>query len=224
MGCSGSKKQPETCNHELQADFKVTVERDSVEVPIGLLVTAEYENQTYRVHGVREEGVIPAWNQKNAGTPDLLVQEGDIIVIVNGVVGNLDAMEKELKAKKITFAIKRGSETAPALADPASLEVKQEQRSKSKSTLIVEEPVDAPEPEPVPSTSNDVGSSETVEGATEAKKEAPAPDEAENTPPQVTPPPVSTITTTEDQEYTPPDMAAGDGAAATNSCCRFNAW
>jgi len=118
MGCGGSKQQAAAAAPAKvpEGDFKVTLERTAEET-LGLSIV-QMTDKTYRVNGVKEEGLVPDWNKKNENTPDVLVKENDLIVAVNDVFGDLEAMQKQLTSQKVTMAIKRPEVAAPATEAP----------------------------------------------------------------------------------------------------------
>eukprot|EP00927_Polykrikos_kofoidii_P057082 TRINITY_DN5118_c0_g1_i1.p1 TRINITY_DN5118_c0_g1~~TRINITY_DN5118_c0_g1_i1.p1 ORF type:complete len:427 (-),score=90.71 TRINITY_DN5118_c0_g1_i1:67-1347(-) len=93
-----------------EADFAVSLTRRAGEdLPLGISVAFE-EDRFVRVRDVKDNGLVPAWNQENEAKPELQLHEGDTIVSVNGVSIGADLIQRELKSDNLVLAVKRGSD------------------------------------------------------------------------------------------------------------------
>jgi hypothetical protein len=121
MGCSGSKTgkantapadataaaQAESPAQIPEGDFKIHLVNASGSQPLGAVVKFP-ANMYILVESVKQEGLIPEWNKGCENTPEMQVNAGDFIVVINGVFGNSDLMLPELFSKAITLTVKRG--------------------------------------------------------------------------------------------------------------------
>jgi len=127
MGCGGSKTAAKAgaapaaapAATETEGDFKITIENPTGDAGLGLVIQA-VEKKYLLVEAIKEEGLIPSWNKANENTPDVQVNAGDFIVVINGKFGDSDAMLAECKATSITLAVKRAPSAAPAAGAPAA--------------------------------------------------------------------------------------------------------
>lgn len=126
MGCSGSTAaQPKPVAAAPEGDYKVTIERAD-DAKMGLSIVTMTDN-TIKINALKEEGVVPDWNKKNEeASPELMVKEGDLILAVNGVFVDVEAMKKEMQGT-FTMTLKRApavtpepEEAAPAPAETAA--------------------------------------------------------------------------------------------------------
>jgi hypothetical protein len=102
-----------------EGDFKVTLQKITGTEGLGCLVT--YPEKKYlQVDGVKDEGLVATHNRSNENTPEVLINKGDAIIVINGVYGNSDLMLAELKSDTITLLVKRGKPAAAAVEAPAA--------------------------------------------------------------------------------------------------------
>lgn len=129
MGCGGSKTSkadassppPAATTEAPEGDFKVTFENPTGSVSMGIV--AKFPEKKYiLVESMKDEGLIPAWNKANENTPEVQVNAGDLLLVVNGIFGNSDAMLEECKAKSIVVLVKRAASAvvAPAAEAPVT--------------------------------------------------------------------------------------------------------
>lgn len=130
MGCSGSTAaQPKPVAAAPEGDYKVTIERAD-DAKMGLSIVTMTDN-TIKINALKDEGLVSDWNKKNEeASPELMVKEGDLILAVNGVFVDVEAMKKEMEQKTFTMTLKRApvvtpepEEAAPtpaAAAEPAA--------------------------------------------------------------------------------------------------------
>lgn len=123
MGCGGSKTSkadassppPAATTEAPEGDFKVTLENPTGSVSMG--IAAKFPEKKYiLVESMKDEGLIPAWNKAKENTPEVQVNAGDLLLVVNGISGNSDAMLEECKAKSIVVLVKRAASAAVAPA------------------------------------------------------------------------------------------------------------
>eukprot|EP00929_Paragymnodinium_shiwhaense_P006417 TRINITY_DN10979_c0_g1_i1.p1 TRINITY_DN10979_c0_g1~~TRINITY_DN10979_c0_g1_i1.p1 ORF type:complete len:224 (+),score=87.84 TRINITY_DN10979_c0_g1_i1:87-758(+) len=117
MGCGSSKPKaatPAAPAVSPEGDFKVELAKTENLQTVGLTIVAGKEPVGILVQAVKEEGLVPTYNKSKEGTPDVQVQEGDVIVAVNGLFGDFELMKKELAAATLALAIKRPGVPAPA--------------------------------------------------------------------------------------------------------------
>eukprot|EP00929_Paragymnodinium_shiwhaense_P002077 TRINITY_DN102285_c0_g1_i1.p1 TRINITY_DN102285_c0_g1~~TRINITY_DN102285_c0_g1_i1.p1 ORF type:complete len:225 (+),score=70.13 TRINITY_DN102285_c0_g1_i1:132-806(+) len=114
MGCSGSKGAAPTAAPE--GDFKLTVERTDAAQSVGVTIVASSAPVGILVQGLKQEGLVPAYNKQYDNTPEQQVIAGDVIVAVNSVFGNFEQMMKELAQQKVTLTMKRSAASAAEAA------------------------------------------------------------------------------------------------------------
>jgi len=159
MGCSGSTAaQPKPVAAAPEGDYKVTIERAD-DAKMGLSIVTMTDN-TIKINALKEEGLVSDWNKKNEeASPELMVKEGDLILAVNGVFVDVEAMKKEMEQKMFTMTLKR----APPVVTPEP-----EEAAPAPETTAAAEP--AAEPPVNDATTENVAA---PEAATETPPEAP---------------------------------------------------
>lgn len=140
MGCGGSKAkaqgQEAPAPNLLQGsaptgdvkvcpegDYKVTLERSSDADTLGMSIAGNADSNSYKIQALKEEGIAPAYNKTQENAPEQQIKAGDLIVAVNAVFGDLDAMKKQLSEKAVTLTLKRAApepEAAAATSAPAT--------------------------------------------------------------------------------------------------------
>jgi hypothetical protein len=138
MGCGNSKTNatkaapaaaPEQTQGQMpEGDFKITLEKTEELSTIGLVVTYP-EKKWVVVSEIKDEGLAPDWNKRNANTPEQQFKPGDMILAINGVFDNSDLMMQEVQNQKtLNLVVKRAvadvpkasPESAPAVPEPAA--------------------------------------------------------------------------------------------------------
>eukprot|EP00929_Paragymnodinium_shiwhaense_P000826 TRINITY_DN101034_c0_g1_i1.p1 TRINITY_DN101034_c0_g1~~TRINITY_DN101034_c0_g1_i1.p1 ORF type:complete len:280 (-),score=28.31 TRINITY_DN101034_c0_g1_i1:502-1341(-) len=89
-----------------EGDFKIHLLRREETDGLGVTVLL-LESNTYRINKIIEGGLVLAWNEKNHEMPEIVVNEGDVIVAVNGIFGDGRAMKTEMARAKVTLTIRR---------------------------------------------------------------------------------------------------------------------
>eukprot|EP00929_Paragymnodinium_shiwhaense_P081112 TRINITY_DN4237_c0_g1_i1.p1 TRINITY_DN4237_c0_g1~~TRINITY_DN4237_c0_g1_i1.p1 ORF type:complete len:217 (-),score=97.87 TRINITY_DN4237_c0_g1_i1:302-952(-) len=195
MGCSASKTgaaaaPPATAPAVApEGDFKVTVERTGEGQTIGLTIIASKAPAGILVQALKDEGLVPAYNKQNEGTPDQQVKAGDVIVAINSVFEDYEKMKKELQQPKVAMTVKRVSaasaaapaaaaaptETAaePAAEPAAGAEAPAAPAEAAAATEAAKEETEAPAPEAATAAAE----AEPATAAEPAKNEAQAQEE-----------------------------------------------
>eukprot|EP00929_Paragymnodinium_shiwhaense_P040993 TRINITY_DN21322_c0_g1_i1.p1 TRINITY_DN21322_c0_g1~~TRINITY_DN21322_c0_g1_i1.p1 ORF type:complete len:256 (-),score=67.98 TRINITY_DN21322_c0_g1_i1:208-897(-) len=137
MGCSGSKTTacdaaseplaaPAQAPPALQGDLQVTLVRTAGTEVIGVSI-ASMDDGVICIHAVKEAGLVPEWNMRQAADSDKVVRDGDYIIDVNGVNSDAYLMRQELlDGTKLIVALKRpvasGDGCAACVLDPIPAE------------------------------------------------------------------------------------------------------
>eukprot|EP00929_Paragymnodinium_shiwhaense_P012043 TRINITY_DN11864_c0_g1_i3.p1 TRINITY_DN11864_c0_g1~~TRINITY_DN11864_c0_g1_i3.p1 ORF type:complete len:227 (+),score=44.31 TRINITY_DN11864_c0_g1_i3:214-894(+) len=89
-----------------ETQYRITVGRLLPDDHIGMSITP-MSDHTYKVSELKAEGLVPEWNKARSGAPELIVQEGDFIVAVNGIVGDLNSMMEQFNAMTVLIVLRR---------------------------------------------------------------------------------------------------------------------
>jgi len=178
MGCGGSKAkaqgQEAPAPNLLQGsaptgdvkvcpegDYKVTLERSSDADTLGMSIAGNADSNSYKIQALKEEGIAPAYNKTQENAPEQQIKAGDLIVAVNAVFGDLDAMKKQLSEKAVTLTLKRAApepEAAAATSAPATAST--EEAAAEPPAEAAAAPAEEPSTEQAPAT--DVAAVEPV--------------------------------------------------------------
>eukprot|EP00929_Paragymnodinium_shiwhaense_P043636 TRINITY_DN22427_c0_g1_i1.p1 TRINITY_DN22427_c0_g1~~TRINITY_DN22427_c0_g1_i1.p1 ORF type:complete len:237 (-),score=90.44 TRINITY_DN22427_c0_g1_i1:461-1171(-) len=173
MGCGGSKAAeaaaPVASGSAPEGDYKITLLRTAAEETIGLTVKASKEPVGFLVEGIKEEGLVPAYNKTKEEAPDSQVKAGDVIVAVNSIFGEIEAMKKELSNMQLSLAIKRGGLDLPVVGGAAAAPAAEAGTTAEAATKAEAEPASEPLVEPAAEAAV-----EKQEAPTEEKQEEPA--------------------------------------------------
>lgn len=135
------------------------------EEKLGVTIVGDAEN-TFLVQAIKDEGLVPVFNATMEGAPESQVQVGDLIVAVNAVFGNNDAMTKELQQKTIVLTMKRKAAEEAAAAE--------EETPAAPATEGAAEPAPVAEPaaEPAVATDAEVAPAEAAPAAADDEEPA----------------------------------------------------
>eukprot|EP00927_Polykrikos_kofoidii_P071812 TRINITY_DN68020_c0_g1_i1.p2 TRINITY_DN68020_c0_g1~~TRINITY_DN68020_c0_g1_i1.p2 ORF type:complete len:212 (-),score=30.53 TRINITY_DN68020_c0_g1_i1:325-960(-) len=104
----------------LAKDFDVTLTRKTGAEAYGMKMV-KYNDGYRLINSIGHVGLIAEWNKKHMNEPKSVVQEGDIIVAVNGCTG-FSAMQNELQKESVTLSIRRGGPKQLVVEEPPAQE------------------------------------------------------------------------------------------------------
>jgi len=104
----------ETQPPDQQKHFKVDLERlltDGEDEALGATFIHHDEGKTLLVASIMQEGLFPRWNQANEYTPEKQINMGDVILMINGMIGNCDLMVPETAKKSMVLIVQRADKS-----------------------------------------------------------------------------------------------------------------
>jgi len=102
-----------------QGDFKATMQRKEGEQQKGVGVSILRSALGVKVHGLKDEGLIPDWNKAHQHMPEVQFEIGDEIIDVNGISEDIEQMLRQCKQAHIVLTVRRPSSPASQSDDTA---------------------------------------------------------------------------------------------------------